>query len=117
MTSGQVLMIPNVQIQNQVANSLVESKKYMGRTSTKNHPVIGMKEFDRLLPSTEMPDVHQFEARSPPFIFYAWRGCPKHMRLLHASPILEIEGVSTEPLFDRDLSVAVFVITSVNTQI
>ena len=51
-------------------------------------PQIGLKKWDRLLPTKALPDVAQFEHKSPPFEATFWR-MDKHSRVVHDCPILE----------------------------
>ena len=48
---------------------------------------------DRLEPCSTLRDVHQFEFQECPFDCVFWRG-NKGDRITHASPLMEIEGVS-----------------------
>ena len=60
-------------------------------------PELGIEKLDRMQPSVDLRDVHEFENAPVPILLTIWRGKDATMKVLRESPLLQIEGVSLEP--------------------
>ena len=67
----------------------------MGRVLKKEFAALGLKQGDRLEPSSELPDVDTFNVQPCPFKSVFHTAGP-NSRVLHISPLLSIPGVSLD---------------------
>ena len=73
-------------------------KKYRGRVVLQGIPELGLRKNSRLMPTSTLPDVSQFEFTPVPFSTSWWIMSPDTGRLLHDNPLMEVAGVTLESL-------------------
>ena len=91
----QVVEIPDASTQKRVYQHLFYKKKFLGRVVTENIPELGLPKNARLIPTSTLRDVGDFELMSPPFSTSWWVG-PLDGRLLHDCPLMDVTGVGLE---------------------
>ena len=78
--------------QKKVYKHLGYKKKFRGRVLLRDIPELGLKKFNRLMPSTSLQDVANFEHTAVPFETSWWLASPDE-RLLHDCPLVMVPGI------------------------
>ena len=91
----QVVDIPDASTQKRVYQSLFYKRKFLGRVVTENIPELGLPKNARLMPTSTLRDVGDFELTTPPFSTSWWVG-PLDGRVLHDCPLMNVSGVGLE---------------------
>ena len=88
--------VPDIETQRIIHQSLRYKSRGLGRALIRNLPTLGLNRWDRLEPFHGLLDVSKFEEQVAPFVAQFWRCNAKTARVLHASPILEVEGLGLQ---------------------
>lgn len=88
-----IVCVGNNEIRSLIYSSLRYESAGLGRTLFRDLATLGLKSGDRLLPTTNMPDVALLESMATPCTIHFWRiGISD--RLLYPSPLMWVEGMS-----------------------
>ena len=76
-------------VQRLICSLLVYRKDCRGRALSDDVPRLGLRKYDRLVPTIQLLDVSNFENRSVPFSAHFWR-MTKNDRVFHACPLVTV---------------------------
>ena len=88
-----IVMVNTVADRSAIYRVLMYSKSAIGRGLVQDVPHLRLRKNDRLDPGLDVRDVSRFEFTRVPFSCTFWR-ITKEDRVLHASPLFEIEGIN-----------------------
>ena len=86
--STKVVLIETCDVRRQVFQHLIYRKDCRGRAVIAALPQLGLRKWDRLIPTKTLPNVANFEFLEPPFEACFWR-MDRNGRVVHDCPILE----------------------------
>lgn len=76
-------------VQRAIYKLLVYRKDCRGRAVSADLPPLGLRKYDRLVPTRDLLDVSEFEKRPTPFLAIFWR-MAKTDRVFHSCPLVVI---------------------------
>ena len=88
----KVVLIQTREYQRLIFSKLVYRKDCRGRALTSDVASLGLKKWDRLMPTESLQDVGAFELKSLPLMVKFWR-MQSTDRLLHDCPLMDVPGI------------------------